>query len=413
MPNWKKLIVSGSAGSLSSLTVDNNISANSISSSGAITGSDTYIDDWGSVSASLASISSSAISIPTLQQVTEQGSSTDQQINITGALTSSGLIYPTADGSDKEVLVTDGSGNLTFERPNVYANVKNKSGVTLLKGTPVHASSSVGNLAEVIAASASVASTMPATFVLNQDLADDAEGLAVVTGFLNGVDTSAFSEGDVVYVGADGGYTNVKPTGSSNLIQNLGIVINVDASNGSGFIYGSGRSNDIPNLPVGKVWVGSDEYSVTSSVVHLDETNGRLGIGTTTPQDTLHVEGNITGSGNIDINGTLTAAVKSFDIPHPTQEGKRLVYGVLEGPEHAVYVRGESKADTIILPEEWVGLVDETTITVQLTPIGSPDIYYYQGYEDNTVKVGGPQEKNYFYYIQATRKDVEPLTTVQ
>ena len=124
MPNWKKLIVSGSAGSLSSLTVDNNISANSISSSGAITGSDTYIDDWGSVSASLASISSSAISIPTLQQVTEQGSSTDQQINITGALTSSGLIYPTADGSDKEVLVTDGSGNLTFERPNVYANVK-------------------------------------------------------------------------------------------------------------------------------------------------------------------------------------------------------------------------------------------------------------------------------------------------
>ena len=141
--------------------------------------------------------------------------------------------------------------------------------------------------------------------------------------------------------------------------------------------------------------------------------NGNVGIGTDTPQATLHVEGNITGSGNIDINGTLTAAVKSFDIPHPTQEGKRLVYGVLEGPEHAVYVRGESKADTIILPEEWVGLVDETTITVQLTPIGSPDIYYYQGYEDNTVKVGGPQEKNYFYYIQATRKDIEPLTTVQ
>ena len=30
---------------------------------------------------------------------------------------------------------------------------------------------------------------MPATFILNQDLADEGEGLAVVTGFLNGVDT--------------------------------------------------------------------------------------------------------------------------------------------------------------------------------------------------------------------------------
>ena len=232
MPNWKKLIVSGSDASLNSL-------------------------------------------------------------NVTSALTASGFNYPTVDGSDREVLVTDGAGNLTFERPNTYANVKNKSGVTLLKGTPVHASSSVGNLAEVIAASASVASTMPATFVLNQDLANDAEGLAVVTGFINGVDTSAFSEGDVVYVGANGGYTNVKPTGSSNLIQNLGIVINIDASNGSGFIYGSGRSNDIPNLPVGKVWVGSDEYSVTSSVVHLDETNGRLGIGTTSPGEKLNISGSV------------------------------------------------------------------------------------------------------------------------
>ena len=91
----------------------------------------------------------------------------------------------------------------------------------------------------------------------------------------------------------------------------------------------------------------------------------------------------------------------------------RLHHGVLEGPEHAVYVRGESKADTLILPEEWVGLVDETSITAQFTPIGKPDIYYYEGYENNSVKVGGPEEKNYFYYIQATRKDVEPLITVQ
>jgi len=133
--------------------------------------------------------------------------------------------------------------------------------------------------------------------------------------------------------------------------------------------------------------------------------------GSTKFGDTSDDNHDFTGSVNID--GTLSATVKSFDIEHPTQVGKRLVYGVLEGPEHAVYVRGESKEDTVILPEEWEGLIDKDTITVQLTSIGSPDIYYYKTYENNSIIVGGPQEKHYFYYVQATRKDVEPLITVQ
>jgi len=134
---------------------------------------------------------------------------------------------------------------------------------------------------------------------------------------------------------------------------------------------------------------------------------GNVGIGTASPTSTLHV------NGNTQIDGTLRAISKSFDIPHPTQEGRRLVYGSLEGPEHAVYARGESKSDMIHLPEEWVGLVEESTISVQLTAIGSPDCYFYKGYESNVIMVGGPSKKHYFYFVQATRKDVEPLITVQ
>ena len=48
MPNWKKVITSGSDASL-----------NSIYSAGPITGSDVKINDWGSVSASLASLDAS------------------------------------------------------------------------------------------------------------------------------------------------------------------------------------------------------------------------------------------------------------------------------------------------------------------------------------------------------------------
>jgi hypothetical protein len=163
---------------------------------------------------------------------------------------------------------------------------------------PVHVTGIVGNTSEVIAASASNAATMPAHFILNETLADDAEGLAIAIGYINGVNTGDFSEGDTVYVGANGGYTNVKPTGS-NLIQNLGIVDKVDASNGSGFVLGAGRSNDVPNISPGYAWVGKNNsvatavatssYSVTSSVVHLDESNGRVGINTDNPTYQLHV----------------------------------------------------------------------------------------------------------------------------
>ena len=77
MPNWKKVITSGSDAALNSLTISDSINA-----IGSITGSDVYIDQWGSISASLASISGSASSIPTLQQVTDQGNSTTNQLLI-------------------------------------------------------------------------------------------------------------------------------------------------------------------------------------------------------------------------------------------------------------------------------------------------------------------------------------------
>jgi len=190
--------------------------------------------------------------------ITASGNISASGAIITNELTASGLNYPTTDGDNGDVLITDGAGNLSFTRTTVYANVKNVSGGELLKGYPVHVTGTAGNTSEVIAASASNAATMPAHFILNETLADEAEGLAIAVGYINGVNTIGFTEGDTVYVAADGGYTNVKPTGS-NLIQNLGIVDKVDATNGSGFILGAGRSNDVPNIPAGYTWVGNSD----------------------------------------------------------------------------------------------------------------------------------------------------------
>ncbi len=221
-------------------------------------------------------------------------------LEITSHLTASGLRYPTVDGTDGQVLLTDGSGELTFSDNITYVYVKNISSGTLTKGTPVHSTGASGNTPEVIAASASLASTMPANFVLAENIATGTEGRAILSGRLPQVDTNGFSEGDNVYVAPTGSYTTTKPQGASNLIQNIAIVGSVGV-NGSLFVYGSGRSNDVPNLPEGKIWVG-DGYTVTSSVVHLDEPNSRLGINTNTPNQALDILGSANISGSLIID---------------------------------------------------------------------------------------------------------------
>jgi hypothetical protein len=180
--------------------------------------------------------------------------------NLSGSVVINELTYPTsnfADGQYGVEVPTLGVNNVfTMEVPKtVYEYVKNDSGVTLPKGTPVHSTGTVGFNTLVIAASASNAATMPATFILAQDLDDEEEGLGIAIGAIQGIDTTGLTAGDAVYVGANGGFTQSKPTGS-NLIQNLGIVTKVGVS-GGGVVLGAGRSNDVPNIQQGYFWAGN------------------------------------------------------------------------------------------------------------------------------------------------------------
>jgi hypothetical protein len=107
--------------------------------------------------------------------------------------------------------------------------------------------------------------------------------------------------------------------------------------------------------------------------------------------------------------GLFTAVSKSFDIQHPTKPDMRLRYGSLEGPENGVYVRGNTKENIIELPEVWMGLVDESTITVSLTSVGEFQEVYLEKIEGNKIYIGGIV-KELSYVIFGERKDVDKLT---
>ena len=125
--------------------------------------------------------------------------------------------------------------------------------------------------------------------------------------------------------------------------------------------------------------------------------------------DALNGEANLTFDGStLAVNGAFTATTKSFLIDHPTKEGMKLQYASLEGPENGVYIRGTSGSNIITLPDYWADLVDQSTVTVTLTPIGFYQALYIEEKGKNYIKVGG-SKGSYDYVVYGERKDVEKL----
>jgi len=124
----------------------------------------------------------------------------------------------------------------------------------------------------------------------------------------------------------------------------------------------------------------------------------------------LNVLRDLTVSGNASITGHLSAASKSFLIDHPTQIGKKLQYGSLEGPEHGVFVRGKTNDNIINLPNYWPALVDENSISVNLTPISAANNIYVVDYNNSRIITNGNNGNYYFYTIYGERKDIPKLT---
>lgn len=104
-------------------------------------------------------------------------------------------------------------------------NVINTSGEDLPAGTPVYAT---GFTTKTTISKALPNTTSPILGLLKTALNDTEEGVCVVAGVLDGLNTSAFADGDVLYVGETGGLTSSRPAGGSGAV---GIVAH-SATNG-------------------------------------------------------------------------------------------------------------------------------------------------------------------------------------
>ena len=183
------------------------------------------------------------------------------------SLTNSSISFEDARGVTTAVSL--GGTYQIKEAENVVELVRNETGSTIAKGTPVaivgYASGS--NRPLVAPADANDATRMPCIGLVAEQITNNANGAVISTGVSQGYDTSSFTAGDTVYISTTAGdLTTSPPTGETSQIQNIGKVTKV-ASNGRILVLGPGRSNATPNLDDGKIFIGNaSNQSVTDTL---------------------------------------------------------------------------------------------------------------------------------------------------
>jgi len=253
-----------------------------------------------------------------------------------------------------------------------------KAGEDITKGDPLYISNFdvSGNKPIVGIADADDSNKMPC-FGLAKDTASNNSNVSVVTfGTLSGLNTSSFTLGDILYISTSGALTNIKPAGESAKIQNIGKVQRVHGSNGSIKVGGAGRTNDVPNLNLGNVFIGNSSNQAVARGLTLDDVSQTATYKLLTATNNTKLN-NITLNQAIDLDTVLfNVAINNLKISNATHTGDVTGSTALTITDQAVTdsklahtstgtVKGRTTAGT--------GSIENITIDTDLTTVSSND----------------------------------------
>tara|TARA_R100000353_G_scaffold105417_2_gene76022 strand:+ start:407 stop:2083 length:1677 start_codon:yes stop_codon:yes gene_type:complete len=188
-------------------------------------------------------------------------------------------------------------------------------------------------------------------------------------------------------------------------------------------------------VPTGAISLTNQAVTFSDKFIYNEGTGNEMGVdggadgklaifGTTGSSGTnaLTLKGGNSAASNpaLTITGHMEADTKSFNIPHPIDPKRRLVYGALEGPEYGVYNRGTVTLDTvperirISLPDYWPKLCGDD-YTISITPYGPYNIWVDIKKDDGfTLECDAEEDVKFDWIVTGGRKDaiipeVEPL----
>ena len=132
-------------------------------------------------------------------------------------------------------------------------------------------------------------------------------------------------------------------------------------------------------------------------------------------------------AGNIRVqlrasDGAIIGDIKSFKMEHPLNSNLEIYYASIEGPEAAAYTRGTAKlvnGEAIVkLPEHFALVVNDKTLTVQVTPLSADSeglAVVKKSAEEIVVKElrGGRGNYDFDYMVQGVRKGFEDFQVIR
>lgn len=242
---------------------------------------------------------------------------------IGGSILATQVAYGTASNT------IGGDGSFTYQvadefltvtkiRTQVVIEVRNETGSTIEAGRAVYISGYAGASGRPLIAYADAddPTKMPSVGIVTNQIGTGTNGFVAISGQLNGLNTSTFTEGDTLYVdnSGNGVLTNIKPTGSADQIQNVGRVLFSD-TNGKIQISNIGRTNDVPNYSFVTTTdtttdMPNSRYLAAGSGISITDNGAGSTVeiaSSTTLQNAYDSGATITTSGSTDIAYTLTS----------------------------------------------------------------------------------------------------------
>jgi hypothetical protein len=178
------------------------------------------------------------------------------------------------DDADFTYDATNDLLNVTKVLTQVVVDVHNATGSAIPAGTPVYVTGSVtSGKPNVEPSDANNAATMPSVGIVTNNIGAGSSGYIAISGLINGIATSVITDvspaaGDILYVSTTvGELTTTKPTGTDELIQNVGRILEINGGNFKMTVNNLGRTNDTPNALSARyletVSVSTDPLSLT------------------------------------------------------------------------------------------------------------------------------------------------------
>ena len=153
------------------------------------------------------------------------------------------------DNTTDETLNVKLNANVTMQLgQEEFIHAVNKTGVTITNGQVVYLMGASGNTPQIALADNTVKAKAHNTIgVATEAFGNNELGFVTVRGLVRGLDTSAFAEGDILYLSTAGTLTNVKPTPP---LYNVEVGICVTSNAGTGTIYvGVEKVHEIADAP--------------------------------------------------------------------------------------------------------------------------------------------------------------------